>query len=158
MVPATQSLVETIMASPIQAIILRPFTRISSARPLHQIELTSFNNALMNAASSACPHDPANRPRFVHPAHRHEQSPGSDSHTKVASLRSRSTPVAFAARANIVPCLAADGVFADLASIALPFAIMDGNVALSYLAGCRDTSGSGKMTLTCPSAFVCRFA
>jgi hypothetical protein len=52
----------------------------------------------------------------------------------------------------------AEGVFADLAPIALPFTIMDGNVALSHLAGCPNTSGSGKMTVTCPSAFVYRFA
>jgi len=67
---------------------LAPFHTKLIGLYMHEIELTGFHNTLMNAASSACPHDPANRPRFVHPAPRHEQSPGSDSHTKEASPRS----------------------------------------------------------------------
>jgi hypothetical protein len=40
--------VETIIANPIHATRLRPFTRISSARPLHQIQLACFDQGMMD--------------------------------------------------------------------------------------------------------------
>jgi hypothetical protein len=49
-------------------------------------------------------------------------------------------------------------VLADLTTIALPLAIMDRDIALSNLAGCRNTSSSGKIALTVPSALLWLFA
>jgi hypothetical protein len=40
--------VETLIANPIHTIIWRPFTRISSARPMHQIQLPLFDEVVMH--------------------------------------------------------------------------------------------------------------
>jgi hypothetical protein len=53
---------------------------------------------------------------------------------------------------NMVPRLARARLFARLTSIALPLAIMNGDVALSYFACFGNTPSSGKIVSTCPSA------
>jgi hypothetical protein len=52
----------------------------------------------------------------------------------------------------MVPRLARARLFARLTSIALPLAIMNGDVALSYFACFGNTPSSGKIVSTCPSA------
>jgi hypothetical protein len=49
-------------------------------------------------------------------------------------------------------------LFASLTAIALSLAIMDRDIAQSCLAGCRNTSSSGKIALTVPSALLWFFA
>ena len=46
--PPNHKRVDTIMAKPIQAMILHPFTRISSARPLLQVQLPLLHHCLMD--------------------------------------------------------------------------------------------------------------
>ncbi len=78
------------MANPIQAIILHPLTRTSSARPLHQIHLSLLHHGLMDPASNGFLLDLANWLRYAHPSQTPAQWLGLDSHRKASSSRSQS--------------------------------------------------------------------
>lgn len=102
---------------------------------MHQIELTAFNQTLMNVLTvPACAISPLGHGSFIQPIAMNNRLDRTairkkrhDDHDQLEWL---AQPFEHRSLSG------ATGAFADLAPIALPFAIMHGNVALSSLASC----------------------
>jgi hypothetical protein len=134
--PATHNRLETIIANPIQAIILLPLTRNASGLHVDEIQLSLLNHRLMNPlAVLACSIAPTGHRPFIQSKRMHDgldRTPiGEEGHNLDNEVRRLAE--SFQHR----PSSRTECLFTAATAIALPFAIMDTNIALPSLASCR---------------------
>src|SRR5437588_2232614 len=134
--PPNHKRVDTIMAKPIQAMILHPFTRISSARPLLQVQLPLLHHCLMNLLTMlSCSIAPTRHGAFVQAKGLHNRL----DRTAIGKPRHHDhhQGLGFAQSLKHPACICAKGLPTGLAAIPRTCLPMAHAIALPDLSSCH---------------------